>query len=103
MNLDCRHVHKTHHSFYDTVGFAAQYHHPLESVFGAIYVVAGAALVQPSLCTFTLFLATRFSEIIDAHCGYEVPWRVMYPWSDYYPWGSGCRLHDYHHSHNRGE
>jgi sterol desaturase/sphingolipid hydroxylase (fatty acid hydroxylase superfamily) len=128
------HVHKVHHSYYDTVGFAAQFHHPLESVFGIIYVLAGAVVIRPSFFTFCVFLATRFMEIIgnhmyshvllslmrtahpctyvlllfvpfdiaDAHCGYEVPWRVMYPWSDVYPWGSGCRLHDYHHSHNIG-
>lgn len=95
--------HKVHHSFNRSVAFGAQYHHPLESVFGALYVIAGAALVRPTLCTFALYLATRLGETIDAHCGYDVPWRALYLWSDVYPWGSGARMHDYHHSHNRGE
>lgn len=65
-----KHVHKVHHSFYDTVGFAAQYHHPLESVFAGVYVLAGAIFIRPAFSTFCIFVATRFTEIIGAALTY---------------------------------
>ena len=98
-----KHVHKKHHSFYESVSFAAQYHHPVEAIASALHVVFGTILVRPHFLVFCVFLATTMIEVVDSHCGYDVPWQYIYPWSGRYPWGSGVRPHDYHHSHNLGE
>lgn len=97
-----KYVHKKHHTFYDTVGFAAQYSHPVEGLFSACHILFGIYFVKPHFSTFCIYIFTLLVEIVDAHCGYDVPWKFIYPWSDVYPWGSGARAHDYHHSHNIG-
>lgn len=97
-----KHVHKRHHSFHESVAFAAQYHHPVEALASACHVICAVALVKPHFLSYCLFLGLTLMEIVDSHCGYDVPWAVLYPWSGHYPWGSGARLHDYHHSHNLG-
>lgn len=97
-----QYVHKRHHTYYDTVGFAAQYAHPIEGITSSLHVIFGMLLVRPHFIVYCIFLATTMTEIIDSHCGYDVPWAWLYPWSDRYFWGSGARVHDYHHSHNLG-
>lgn len=95
-------VHKVHHIFFKSVAFTAQYFHPVESTIGAVEFLLVVYAVRPHFVVSAVFLSTRYIEIVDAHCGYEVPWRALYPWSSIYPWGTGVRLHDYHHSHNSG-
>jgi len=97
-----QYVHKKHHTYHDTVGFAAQFAHPVEGLVSALHVVFGILLVRPHFVVYCAFLASTMVEIVDSHCGYDVPWSWLYPWSDRYYWGSGARTHDYHHSHNLG-
>jgi len=97
-----KYVHKVHHTFHESVGFAAQFAHPVEAGLAAFHILFAVVIVRPHFLTFLAFLFTRLVEIVDAHCGYEVPWNCLYPWSGFYPWGCGVRMHDYHHSHNRG-
>ena len=97
-----KYVHKKHHAFHESVGFAAQYHHPIEALLSTSHIVLGIILVRPHIISYLVFLAATLIEIVDAHCGYDVPWNILYLWSDNYPWGSGARAHDYHHSHNIG-
>jgi sterol desaturase/sphingolipid hydroxylase (fatty acid hydroxylase superfamily) len=95
-------VHKRHHTFHETVSFAAQYSHPLEGLASSSHIILSILLVQPHFVVLCVYLWTTFLEIVDSHCGYDVPWAIAYPWSGRYPWGSGARAHDYHHSHNKG-
>lgn len=97
-----QYVHKRHHLYHDTVGFASQYAHPIEGMVSALHVILGILLMRPHFVVFLFFMATTMTEIIDSHCGYDVPWAWFYPWSDRYFWGSGARAHDFHHSHNVG-
>lgn len=97
-----QYVHKRHHTYHDTVGFASQYAHPVEGLISAVHVVLAICLVRPHFLVYCAFFSSTLTEIIDAHCGYDVPWVWLYPWSDRYFWGSGARAHDYHHSHNVG-
>jgi sterol desaturase/sphingolipid hydroxylase (fatty acid hydroxylase superfamily) len=97
-----QYVHKRHHTYHDTVGFASQYAHPVEGLLSAWHVISAIYLVRPHFVVYCAFLASTLVEIIDSHCGYDVPWAWLYPWSDRYFWGSGARAHDYHHSHNVG-
>ena len=97
-----QYIHKRHHTYHDTVGFTAQYAHPVEGMISAFHVIFGIMIVRPHFLVYCIFLATTMTEIIDSHAGYDVPWSWLYPWSDRYFWGSGARAHDYHHSHNLG-
>jgi methylsterol monooxygenase len=97
-----QYVHKRHHTYHDTVGFASQFAHPVEGMVSAFHVVLAIYLIRPHFVVFCCFLGSTVFEIVDAHCGYDVPWSWLYPWSDRYFWGSGARAHDYHHSHNVG-
>jgi sterol desaturase/sphingolipid hydroxylase (fatty acid hydroxylase superfamily) len=95
-------IHKIHHQFHESVGFAGQYAHLIEEASSAFHVSMAAYLVRPNMVTWMTFFGLVVFEVVDAHSGYSVPWRFLYPWSDVYPWGSGARSHDYHHSHNKG-
>lgn len=97
-----KYVHKRHHSYHDSVAFASQYAHPIEGIVSSLHVIFAIVFVKPHFVVYCAFLATTMIEIVDAHCGYDVPWAWLYPWSDKYPWGSGARAHDFHHSHNVG-
>lgn len=97
-----KNFHKKHHTFHESVAFAAQYAHPVEGLMSASHIISGILLVRPHFISFSIFLFTQLIEIVDSHAGYDVPWSVLYPWSDRYPWGAGARAHDYHHSHNIG-
>lgn len=97
-----KHIHKVHHTFHETIGFAAQFSHVLENFLAALYVYIAMKIVQPHVTVFWVYLFTRYVETTDAHSGYEVPWRLVYPWASCYPWSCGASMHDYHHSHNLG-
>lgn len=97
-----KNVHKQHHSFHESVGFTALYAHWGEAAISTLHVIIGVVLVQPHFFVYLCFFGALLVEIVDAHCGYDVPWKALYMWSDVYPWGSGARIHDYHHSHNLG-
>lgn len=97
-----QYVHKRHHTYHDTVAFASQFAHPVEGLASAFHVILAIYLIRPHFLVYCCFLASTVTEIIDSHCGYDVPWAWLYPWSDWYFWGSGARAHDYHHSHNVG-
>lgn len=95
-------VHKQHHEFHESVGVAGQYFHPVEMAFSIVHVAVPTLVFRPHIVVVAIFVSLTFIEIVDAHCGYDVPWKGLYLWSDVYPWGSGARGHDYHHSHNKG-
>ena len=95
-------VHKVHHSYHESVGFAAQFAHPIEELTNAFHLVIAMILVRPHYISNCIFLGIQIFEIVDAHSGYSVPWRFLYPWSDVWPCGAGARMHDFHHSHNIG-
>ena len=97
-----KHIHKVHHTFHESIGFAGQYSHPVENVMGGLHLLIAVLIVRPHVTVFWINLFTRYVEIVDAHSGYEVPWRVVYPWASCYPWACGASVHDFHHSHNRG-
>lgn len=90
-----RHVHKQHHEFHVSTALAAEYAHPIESVFGNyLPFLAGPWIFPPHAVTYLLWLAFRILQTLDAHSGYKLPFS---PWN-YVP-GGGSAHHDFHHSH----
>eukprot|EP01136_Pigoraptor_vietnamica_P018606 Opistho-1_new@65200 len=93
-----KYIHKQHHKFNTSIGIAAEYAHPIESMLAnTIPTVGGAALLGTHMSTFWIYLAIRIHETVDAHSGYNFPWS---PW--HYLVFSGADRHDFHHSHNKG-
>ena len=96
-----QYIHKIHHEHKVTIGWAAQYAHPIEFVFGNLLPGAMGPLILGKKIHFTAAFTwyhLRFIESAEGHCGYEFSWspfRVL-------PFGSDFAYHAYHHSHNIG-
>lgn len=93
-------IHKTHHSYKETIGLATEYTHPIDYVLNALptalsCAVLGQRMHFTSLLSFTFL---RVWETFDFHSGFEIPWspyRIL-------PFASSAEYHDFHHSHNVG-
>ena len=94
-------VHKIHHEHKVTIGWAAQYAHPFEFIFGNLLPAAMGPIVlgkRMHFATAFTWYTIRFVESAEGHCGYEFSWspfRVI-------PFASDFGYHAYHHSHNIG-
>ena len=92
-------IHKVHHSFYQPVGIASLYSHPIEIlVTNMVPFMAGPFLVGAHVATLWIWLVLRIAETCDGHSGYE------FSWSPYrlLPFSGSAAHHDFHHSHNKG-
>jgi len=96
-----KNVHKQHHQFIGTIGFAAEYAHPLEQVVAnqgptALWCIANS--VHPMIWFVWLFW--RLWETYEAHSGYcfegSLPHKFGFTNSEHAKW------HDYHHTMNKG-
>jgi len=89
-------IHIKHHQFVHTIGFAAEYAHPVEQVFAnAFTTMIGPMILGSHLFTLLVFMFIRILETIDAHCGYKFPFSPF----EWIPVLGGVERHDYHHSH----
>merc|ERR1711907_598701 len=70
-------IHKQHHTFHATVGIAATYSHPLESlVSGLGSTMIGPMLFPSNIVVWWVYFALRLYETVDSHCGYAFPWSL---------------------------
>eukprot|EP00054_Salpingoeca_dolichothecata_P037161 m.9939 g.9939 ORF g.9939 m.9939 type:complete len:276 (-) comp7294_c0_seq1:75-902(-) len=93
-------IHKKHHQFRYTVGFAAEYAHPVEAVVAnTLPSYAGPALLGAHPVTFLIWIFLRVWESTDAHSGFLLPWS---PWNLFLSVQGGVDRHDFHHSRNVG-
>jgi len=96
-----RHIHKQHHEYVATIGFAAEYSHPIEQVFSNYIPSIGACVFfgyHPLV--FFFWLAWRLQETYEAHSGYAFIgnfWHRVGLTN-----GSACAYHDHHHMKNQG-
>ena len=85
--------HKQHHRFTGTIGFAAEFAHPVEQLFSnQLPTVGFCILAGPHPLVFYAWITIRLLQTYETHSG------VLLPWSQ----GEATAWHDYHHSHNRG-
>jgi sterol desaturase/sphingolipid hydroxylase (fatty acid hydroxylase superfamily) len=83
-------IHKQHHEFNVSVGFAAQYAHPLELVLGNVVpVLFGFVAFRMHFVVWCLWTAIALLGTTAAHSG------LWYP-------GATKGFHDWHHSANIG-
>ena len=83
-------IHKQHHEFNVSIGFAAQYAHPVELVVGNVVpVLFGYVLFRMHFAVWCVWTAVALAGTTAAHSG------LWYP-------GSTTGFHDWHHSANIG-
>lgn len=95
-------IHKQHHSYIGSVGFAAEFAHPVEQVFAnQLPTIGGALLGGMHFCIFFTWLAARMEETYEAHSGY-----CFYnTWPHKYLGLTNAEhtaYHDFHHTSNTG-
>eukprot|EP00276_Gloeochaete_wittrockiana_P009071 CAMPEP_0184643338 /NCGR_PEP_ID=MMETSP0308-20130426/166_1 /TAXON_ID=38269 /ORGANISM="Gloeochaete witrockiana, Strain SAG 46.84" /LENGTH=170 /DNA_ID=CAMNT_0027071205 /DNA_START=378 /DNA_END=890 /DNA_ORIENTATION=- len=88
-----KYVHKVHHEHASPFGIAAEYAHPIETVFLGFGSILGPFFFARHLLTLWVWLAIRLAQTIEAHCGYDFPWSI----NNWFPMWGGAEFHDYHH------
>lgn len=94
-------VHKQHHKYVGSIGFAAEYAHPVEQLFAnqlPTMVYCFAMGVHPLI--WFVWLAWRLSETYEAHSGYDFYGTVL-SMLGFVVRGDALH-HDWHHSNNSG-
>eukprot|EP01091_Cochliopodium_minus_P006943 TRINITY_DN1689_c0_g1_i1.p1 TRINITY_DN1689_c0_g1~~TRINITY_DN1689_c0_g1_i1.p1 ORF type:complete len:295 (-),score=37.95 TRINITY_DN1689_c0_g1_i1:48-893(-) len=88
-------IHKKHHSYKQTIGFAAEYSHFIESLLSnQIPTVLGPILLGSHISTFWVYLFWRLMKTYRAHSGFtNLPFFLA---------DSSTEFHDFHHTHNSG-
>ena len=94
-----RHVHKLHHTYHQPTALASEYAHPIEHLTSNFLpLIGGPLLLRCHVITFWVWLTLRLTESYEGHSGYDL-WFMPYR---YFPFRPGAQVHDYHHSHNKG-
>lgn len=94
-------VHKQHHQYKGTIGFAAEYAHPLEQALANQGPTAlGCILSGSHIYVWLFWLTTRLLETYETHSGYCFygTWlhRIGLTYADQ------AAFHDFHHTGNQG-
>eukprot|EP01117_Protostelium_nocturnum_P000302 TRINITY_DN10369_c0_g1_i2.p1 TRINITY_DN10369_c0_g1~~TRINITY_DN10369_c0_g1_i2.p1 ORF type:complete len:269 (-),score=62.09 TRINITY_DN10369_c0_g1_i2:88-894(-) len=94
-----KYIHKQHHEYKTSIGIAAEYANPIETIISNTFPTIGCCMFMGSHLGLALFwFALREWETLEAHSGYYFPysfWHLL-------PFQSGSERHDYHHSANVG-
>lgn len=94
-------IHKQHHTYTGSIGFAAEYANPIEQIVSNQLPTVGACLFfgfHPVV--FLVWLATRLEQTYEAHSGYCFKGSLLHSMG--LTNSEACAYHDYHHSGNRG-
>ena len=94
-------IHKQHHNYKGTIGFAAEYAHPVEQIFSNQLPTAFGCLFGGShFCVWFVWLLIRLEETYEGHSGYCFygTWLHRIGLTN----SEGTAYHDFHHTGNRG-
>jgi len=91
-------IHKIHHEHPNPFGMAAEYAHPLETLFLGVGTVLGPALLCNHVFTMHVWVIFRLLQTIECHTGYDFPWSPR-QWIPFY---GGSEYHDFHHETFKG-
>lgn len=86
-------IHHIHHKYTTPFGAAANYAHPLETLYTGFGTLLPVMILRPHLSTMLLWVVVRQWQAISVHVGFELPWRP----SRFLPLLGGARFHDVHH------
>lgn len=94
-------VHKQHHEYKGTVGFAAEYAHPLEQFLSnQMPSVLGPLLFGMHVWLWCVYLCWRLWRTYEVHSGYCFKGTLLSSLGLLHAWGA--EYHDFHHTHNDG-
>jgi len=88
-----KYVHKIHHDHAAPFGIAAEYAHPIETMFLGIGSVIGPMILTRHLFSLWFYLFVRLYQTVEVHCGYDFPWSF----TKIIPFYGGAIFHDFHH------
>jgi sterol desaturase/sphingolipid hydroxylase (fatty acid hydroxylase superfamily) len=92
--------HKQHHEYKGTIGVAAEYANPVESLLSNVFPTVGYCFimrVHPLI--FLVWLASRLVETYEAHSGYDFSNTLLGRCGLLH--GHAASWHDWHHSNNK--
>jgi len=96
-NAIYKYIHKQHHLHAAPFGMAAEYAHPIETVFLGVGSVLGPIIFAYThgmhLVTLYIWLAIRLLQTVEVHSGYNFPWST----NRWMPLWGGAEFHDFHH------
>lgn len=72
-------IHKKHHEYTASIGYSAEYAHPIEFIFvNVIAAGTGPMLLASKMHSVTLmiWISYRIGDTIDQHSGYDFPWNA---------------------------
>lgn len=93
-----RHIHKLHHDYSAPFGMAAEYAHPIETLFLGFGSMLGPILCATHLLEVWVWLCFRLIQTVEVHCGYDFPWSANH----WIPFWGGAKYHDFHHERFTG-
>jgi len=88
-----KYIHKVHHHHAAPFGIAAEYAHPIETLFLGFGTALGPVLFANHLVTIWVWLLVRVFQTVEVHSGYNFPWSL----NNLIPFWGGAEFHDYHH------
>lgn len=88
-----KHIHKMHHDHSAPFGMAAEYAHPIETIFLGIGTFLGPLFFGTHVFQLHVWLLVRLFQTIEAHVGYDLPWSPR----QFLPFYGGAEYHDFHH------
>lgn len=92
--------HKQHHTYTGTVGYAAEFAHPLEQLLSNQGpTVLGCLLLGSHWLVWFSWLAARLKETYEGHSGYCFKGTLLCRLG---LWDNSSPYHDFHHSNNSG-
>jgi len=97
-----KHIHKQHHEYSGSIGLAAEYANPVESLISNIIPSLGGVILfgcHHPICV-AIWLALRLQQTYFAHSGYCFRGTII----DFIGLGHsvGAAFHDHHHATNQG-
>lgn len=94
-------IHKKHHTYKGTIGFAAEYAHPIEQIVSNQGPTIGGCLLMGShFCVLLMWLINRLQQTYEGHSGYCFYGTFLHRIG--LTNAEAAAYHDYHHTGNRG-
>ena len=93
-----RHIHKLHHDYATPFGMAAEYAHPVETLFLGFGSMIGPILCATHLLEVWIWLCFRLLQTVEVHSGYDFPFSP----NRWIPLWGGAKFHDFHHERFTG-
>ncbi|GMH83181.1 hypothetical protein TrVE_jg3750 [Triparma verrucosa] len=96
-----KYVHKQHHEFAGTIGFAAEYANPLEVIISNQIPTVGGVLFFAThpLCVW-VWIGLRLQQTYEAHSGYCFEGHILN--TLWFLHADSAAHHDHHHTANQG-